>query len=80
MKITTAWAQQLDEQGRPPWLLSAYDEYTFDEWNGVPDFYTADVAKSSGPDVEVREIVIVVPDSAIRDAFKTPVAQAKVIS
>jgi hypothetical protein len=52
-----------------PTLASAYDEYTFDAWNGVPDFYADEVARAPGP---VRECTIEIPDRFVEGLFKAP--------
>lgn len=68
MRITCAFTDDGD-QDECPTLLSAYDEYTFGVWNGVPDFHAELVAKA---DCEVRELIIEVPESAVRALFETP--------
>lgn len=83
MKITTAWAES-EVDGEMPWLVSAYDEFTQDAWGGgVPDFYTEAVRKH-GPDAEgrgpnVRELIIEIPEAAVRALFEAPVVEAEVM-
>jgi len=71
VRITTAWASYGDDA---PWLIAAYDEFTAEEHNGEPDFYTEAVARSS--DFIVREVILTVDFDAIRKAFDTPVVEA----
>lgn len=73
VRITTAWASYGDDA---PWLIAAYDEFTADEHNGEPDFYTEAVARSS--DFIVREVILTVDFDAIRKAFDPVVAEAEV--
>ena len=74
--LQTAWAHE-GVDGTLPWLVSAYDEFTFDEWGGVPDFHTEAVANAN---YEVREVRIVVPLDAVRSVFAVPVVPAEVAS
>jgi hypothetical protein len=67
MRITTAWTQENDEV---PWLLSAYDENTANEWGKVPDFFSEEIEKRAGTNADIRIIVIDVPEGAIGAAFK----------
>lgn len=71
MKITTAWIWPAGENA--PWLISAYDELTADEWNGEPEFFTKDIAKHApeGDHQAVRIIEINVPSSDIYEAWQT---------
>jgi hypothetical protein len=68
IKITTAWLEDGDGTYT---MVSAYDEWTADEWGKVPDFYALDV-KHYGEQGPVRELVIEVPEWAIRSAFTAP--------
>lgn len=83
MKITTAWAES-EVEGEMPWLISAYDEFTEDAWNGTPDFFT-EACKKYGPDAEgngprVRTLVIEIPQDAVEALFKAPVVKGEVVS
>lgn len=82
MRITTAWAES-EVDGEMPWLVSAYDEFTFDSWNGVPDFFT-DAVKKAGPDTEgrgprVRVLEIEIPQEAVEALFESPVTRGEVV-
>lgn len=65
MKITLAF----EEDDGSSWLVSSYDESTFDAHNGVPDFHTEQLAKCSG---RVRECEITIPDRFVDGLFETP--------
>jgi hypothetical protein len=65
VKITTAW----EDDGDGYFLLSAYDELTWDAWGETPEFYTEAVKKCSSP---VREMVIEIPDAAVANLFRVP--------
>lgn len=77
MKITTAWAM---DGFSGPYLISAYDELTLDEWGGkVPDFYTKEVRTArQDSTVEIRVIVLDLPDDEITQAFRIPQVKASV--
>lgn len=75
IQITTAWASYGDDA---PWLIAAYDEFTAEEHNGEPDFYTEAISRSS--DFMVREIILTVDFDAICKAFDTPVVEAAALS
>lgn len=62
-RITTAWCS---ESGGNPWLVSAYDEFTEDIWNGTPDFFNKEIEKVSG---EIRIVNIYVDYDAIEALF-----------
>lgn len=72
VRITTAWAR---ESGENPWLVSAYDEFTEDEWNGIPDFFDKEIRKISG---EVRIVNLLVDYDAIAALFEQPALVAEV--
>lgn len=69
MKITTAW----EDGGDGYFLISAYDETTWDAWGETPEFYMEAVkAARKRAEGTIRELVIEIPDSAVRDLFATP--------
>ena len=69
--IKTAWASD----GRSlPWLVSAYDEMTFDEWGQEPDFYTDALKANDGCDI--RTLVLTIPLDAVLDLFRSPSIEA----
>lgn len=67
MMIWTLWHAADDED--LPWIGDAVDEYTVDE-NGFPPEY---VKKRAQP--QYRELIIDVPDAAIRALFEPPVVK-----
>ncbi len=70
-KITLAFV--MDDGS--PWLVSSYDEYTFDEWGRVPDYHREAIAKQ-GPNAEIRECIVEVDDAAIHALFDAPTIPA----
>jgi hypothetical protein len=75
MRITTSWGWDPKYPDEAPTLVSSYDEYTADNWNGVPDFYTEEVAKyraSVEDRVEIRELAIQVRADAVWGLFEIP--------
>lgn len=74
MKITTLWYADPRNPDYVPTLMCAYDEYTFDEHCGEPDFYTKE--KQLNP--EARELIIDIPEAEVRKLFRAPVVKAKV--
>jgi hypothetical protein len=78
MKIRTIWGQRADD-GMMPELIDAWDEYTEEE--NPEDFDEAlEKAKARTEFVDIRIIVMVVPDRTILDAFKVPVVAVTVES
>lgn len=78
MNIITTWAWDPKWPDEAPALVASFDEYTGDAWSGIPAFYAEDIAKykaSVEDRVQLREIVIEIPDGVVRDAFKVPVVQ-----
>ena len=71
-RITTAWCS---ESGENPWLVSAYDEFTEDVWNGTPEFFNKDIEKVSG---EIRIIDLYVDYDAIEECFRSVDVSAEV--
>jgi hypothetical protein len=67
--IKAAWAKDGASSG--PWLVSAYDEITYDEWGKEPDSYVAELAKL-GTDAIVRECTIEVTYESIVALFDQP--------
>lgn len=59
-------------------LISSVDEYTEDEWNGLPDFYLDSLRKhrEENGDDTVRECFITVPDSEIQALFAVPTVKS----
>lgn len=73
MRIRLAFTDDDCAPDQMPYLVSAVDEYTEDEWNGVPDFH---VTALNGYK-RVREATIVVSDDAVAALFRVPGLAAK---
>ena len=71
MRIWTLWHQ--GDNGDIPWITDAVDEYTVDE-NDFPPPY---LQKRADP--LVRELIIDVPENAVRGLFEPPSVKATVI-
>lgn len=75
MRITTCWGWDPKYPDEGPTLVASYDEHTADCWNGIPDFYTEEVAKYRA-DVEdriqIREMNIEVSGYAVWGLFDVP--------
>lgn len=71
MKIRTIWQHNPDEPDVMPWILDAVDEYTEEECNGLPDRYPA-------PSAHRRELIIDIPESAVRNLFAVPEVKGEV--
>lgn len=65
--IKTAWIVQGDET---PWMLSSYDERTFDAWGQEPEWYVNAIMNHLSD--EIREVYVNVPVDRI-DALFEPV-------
>ena len=72
MKIYTLWHE--GDPGDAPWIVDAVDEYTVDNNCEFPPSYQEKRKWAS-----VRELVIDVPESAVRALFKTPTVKATVV-
>ena len=58
-----------------PTVIEACDEYTEDAWNGIPDFFQEALDKDP---VNVRQIIVEIPQSAVKALFEVPVVQGEV--
>ena len=72
MIIYTLWHRGDDDD--VPWIVDAVDEYTVDNNCEFPPDY---VRKRD--DINVRELIIDVPEDAVRALFDSPGVKAKVI-
>lgn len=70
--IYTLW--QAGDEGDIPWLVAAVDEYSVDANNGFPAEYAKLRERS-----DHRELVIRVPEKAVRSLFESPVVKAEVV-
>jgi len=71
MIIYTLWQQPQD--GDVPSLLDAMDEYTIDSCDFSPEY------KEKRERGNVRELIINVPENAVRTLFDTPVVKATIV-
>lgn len=71
MLIYTLWHE--GNEGDIPWCVDSVDEYTWDE-NGTPPSYAEHLKNPL-----VRELIIDVPEDAVRALFESPVVKAKVV-
>jgi hypothetical protein len=72
MKIFTLWHE--GDPGDAPWIVDAVDEYTVDNNCEFPPEYVKKRAM-----VEHRELIIDVPEKAVRALFESPGVAAKVV-
>lgn len=74
MQIRTIWSTEGCDDGDMPWLKAAVDEYTIDSLGGtLPDDY-----KAALEDKDTRELIISIPEKAVRDLFTPPFILGKV--
>lgn len=72
MKVFTLWHQ--GDEGDLPWIVDAVDEITIENNCEFPPDYRA-----KRDDIHVRELVIDVPEDAVRALFDSPTVKAKVV-
>ena len=72
MKIFTLWHE--GDPGEAPWIVDAVDEYTVDNNCEFPPEYKK---KRAMP--EHRELILDVPEKAVRALFGSPSVSAKVV-
>ena len=72
MKVYTLWHRGDDNDA--PWIVDAVDEYTVYNNGEKPPPYIAKLA-----DPNIRELVIDVPEAAIRELFGTPRVKATIV-
>lgn len=65
MEIRTIWEWSGDDS-EMPWLVASVDEYTIEEHGCIPDFYSKELTDGR------RELVLIVPEKAVRDIFRAP--------
>ena len=51
------------------WVVAAADEYTLEEWNGVPDFIQKELDEDPG---NTRTLWVDLPDGSLRLPFVEP--------
>ena len=73
MKIWTLWHQGDDNDA--PWIVDAIDEYTLDNNCEFPPPY---LKQRESP--LVRELIIDVPEAAVRALFDAPLVKAMVVN
>lgn len=72
MKVFTLWHRGDDQD--PPWIIDAVDELTVDNNSEFPPDYI-----QRRVDINVRELVIEVPDDAPEALFGSPTVKAEVV-
>jgi hypothetical protein len=73
MRIHTLW--QHDGSDDVPWILDAVDEYTIENHSGLPPDY-ADKMKNNPA---LRELIIEIPEAAVRALFRPKAIKAEVV-
>jgi len=72
MRIYTLWHE--GDDGDIPWLEAAVDEYTVDECDFPPAY------EEKRKDARVRELIIDVPEKAVRALFDSPEVKATIVN
>lgn len=72
MRIYTLWHE--GDEGDAPWIVDAVDEYTIENHGEFPPTY----AEKRGM-VEHRELIIDVPEKAVRALFDSPEVLATIV-
>ena len=72
MIIWTLWHE--GDDGDAPWIVNAVDEYTIDNNCEFPPEYL-----KKREDIHVRELIIEVPEDAVRALFGPPTVKATVV-
>jgi len=73
MRVYTLWSRESADDTDIPWLVDAVDEYTIEE-NGFQKTY---LEKRDSPNV--RELIIDIPEKAVRELFDSPGVKATVV-
>jgi hypothetical protein len=82
MKIRVAFAVWDADKGKMPQVIAAVDEYTEDEWDGIPDWYQNEIESQRAAGAgwcDVREMFVVVPDLSVDALFEVPAVEGKVV-
>lgn len=72
MRVFTLWHE--GDAGEIPWILDAVDQYTIDNNGEFPPPYLKHRA-----DIDVREMIIDIPEAAVRALFSAPSIRGTVI-
>lgn len=72
MRIYTLWHQ--GDENDAPWIVDAVDEYTIDNNCEFPPEYL-----KKREDLHVRELIIDVPEKAVRALFDSPDVKATIV-
>ena len=72
MRVYTLW--HAGDDGDVPWILNAVDQYTIDNNCEFPPPYL-----TARADTQVREMIIDIPEDAVRALFSAPSVRATVI-
>jgi hypothetical protein len=73
MRIFTLWHED-DDDGEMPWIINAVDQYTLDSNGEFPPPYLKHRAN-----MHVRELIIDIPENAVRALFRAPSIAGAVI-
>jgi hypothetical protein len=74
MRIYTLWQRENENDTDIPFIVDAVDEYTLDNNCEFPAKYVEKRA-----DINVRELVLDVPEAAVRTLFDSPGVKAAVV-
>lgn len=72
MRVYTLWHEA--DEGEAPWIVDAVDEYTIDSDGDFPPPYLEKRA-----DIHVCELILDVPEAAVRALFESPGVKAVVV-
>ena len=72
MIIYTLW--HAGDDGGAPWIVDAVDEYTIDNNCDFPPEYL-----KKREDIHVRELILDVPEKAVRALFGPPTVKATIV-
>ena len=72
MRIYTLWHRGDDDEA--PWIIDAVDEYTIDNNGEFPPPYL-----KKREDINVRELILDVPEAAVHGLFDSPSVKATVV-
>jgi hypothetical protein len=68
-----------EPSGDMPTVIEACDEHTEDAWNGIPDFFAEGVERAENSGSVVRQMIVELPESAVRGLFEVPTVAAEVV-
>jgi hypothetical protein len=74
MRIYTLWQRESANDTEIPWIVDAVDAYTIDNNCEFPKPYL-----EKRENILVRELIIDIPEKAVRDLFDSPDVKATVV-